>query len=47
MKEQFLIIDAHSIVNRAYFGIPELTNSAVLYTNGIYGFLNILFKMLY
>ena len=46
MKEKILLIDGHSILNRAYYGLPELTNSEGLHTNGIYGFLNILFKML-
>ena len=46
MKEKILLIDGHSILNRAYYGLPELTNSEGLHTNAIYGFLNILFKML-
>ena len=46
MKEKILLIDGHSILNRAYYGLPELTSSEGLHTNGIYGFLNILFKML-
>ena len=46
MKEKILLIDGHSILNRAFYGLPELTNSEGLHTNAIYGFLNILFKML-
>lgn len=46
MKEKILLIDGHSILNRAFFGIPDLTNSEGLHTNGIYGFLMILFKIL-
>lgn len=46
MKEKILLIDGHSILNRAFFGIPDLTNSEGLHTNGIYGFLMILFKVL-
>ena len=44
MSEKILLIDGHSILNRAYYGLPELTNAEGLHTNAIYGFLNILFK---
>ena len=46
MGEKVVLIDGHSIINRAFYGVPELTNSAGLHTNGIYGFLNIMFKIL-
>ena len=36
----------HSILNRAFFGVPPLTNSEGLHTNAVYGFLNIMFKIL-
>lgn len=45
-KEKIILIDGHSILNRAFYGIPDLTNSEGLHTNGVYGFLNILFKIL-
>ena len=38
--------DLNSIVNRAFYGVPLLTNGEGRYTNGVYGFLNILFKLL-
>jgi len=41
---KLMILDGNSIVNRAFYGIRLLTNSEGLYTNAIYGFLNILFK---
>lgn len=44
--EKIVLIDGHSILNRAFYGVPELTNSAGLHTNAVYGFLNILFKIL-
>ncbi len=44
--EKIVLIDGHSILNRAYFGVPDLTNSEGLHTNAIYGFLNIMFKIL-
>src|SRR5699024_9567823 len=46
MKEKILLIDGHSILNRAFYGLPDLTNAEGLHTNAIYGFLNILFKMM-
>lgn len=46
MSEKIVLIDGHSILNRAFFGIPDLTNAEGLHTNAVYGFLNILFKIL-
>lgn len=43
---KFVLIDGHSILNRAFYGIPDLTNSEGLHTNAVYGFLNIMFKIL-
>ena len=41
---KILLIDGHSILHRAFYGVPDLTNKDGLHTNAIYGFLNILFK---
>jgi len=46
MSKKLVLIDGHSILNRAFYGIPVLSNSKGLHTNAIYGFLNILFKIL-
>ncbi len=46
MTEKLMLIDGNSIVNRAFYGVPLLTNSEGQYTNGVYGFLNILFKLM-
>ncbi len=46
MREKLVLIDGHSILNRAFYGVPDLTNSSGLHTNAIYGFLNILFRLL-
>ncbi|WP_308803718.1 DNA polymerase I [Agathobacter sp.] len=46
MSEKLVLIDGHSILNRAYHGLPDLTNSEGLHTNAVYGFLNIMFKIL-
>ena len=46
MAFKLVLIDGHSILNRAFYGVPDLTNSEGLHTNAIYGFLNIMFKIL-
>lgn len=46
MSEKLVLIDGHSILNRAFYGVPELTNAKGLHTNAVYGFLNIMFKIL-
>lgn len=46
MTEKIVLIDGHSILNRAFYGVPDLTNSKGQHTNAVYGFLNILFKIL-
>ena len=43
-REKILLIDGHSILSRAFYGVPFLNNKEGIPTNGIYGFLNILFK---
>ena len=43
---KIVLIDGHSILNRAFFGLPDLTNAEGLHTNAVYGFLNIMFKIL-
>ena len=46
MNEKIVLIDGHSILNRAFYGLPDLTNAEGLHTNAIYGFLTIMFKIL-
>lgn len=46
MSEKLVLIDGHSILNRAFYGVPDLTNAQGLHTNAIYGFLNIMFKII-
>ncbi len=43
---KLLLIDGHSILNRAFYGIPDLTNNEGIHTNAMYGFLNIMFKFI-
>ena len=46
MSSKIVLIDGHSILNRAFYGLPDLTNAEGLHTNAIYGFLTIMFKLL-
>lgn len=46
MNKKIVLIDGHSILNRAFFGIPDLSNAEGIHTNAVYGFLNILFRIL-
>ena len=45
-KEKLVLVDGHSILNRAFYGMPDLTNAAGVHTGAVFGFLNILFKIL-
>lgn len=46
MGQKLVLIDGHSILHRAFYGVPDLTNGQGLHTNAVYGFLNIMFKIL-
>ena len=46
MSEKLVLIDGHSVLNRAFYGVPDLSNAEGLHTNAVYGFLNIMFKIL-
>ncbi len=43
---KLMILDGNSVVNRAYYGVRPLTTREGLYTNAIFGFLNILHKLM-
>ena len=43
---KLMVIDGNSILNRAFYGVRLLTNHEGLFTNAVYGFLNIMFKIL-
>ena len=43
---KLVLVDGHSILNRAFYGVPLFTNSEGLHTNAVFGFLNILFKLI-
>ena len=46
MSEKILLIDGHSILNRAFYGLPDLTNAEGRHTGAVYGFLNIMFRIM-
>ncbi len=46
MSEKIVLIDGHSILNRAFYGLPLLSNSEGIHTNAVYGFINIMTKIL-
>ena len=44
--KNMLIIDGNSILNRQFYGIRPLTTSGGLFTNAVYGFMNVLLSEL-
>ncbi len=44
-KEKLLVLDGNSLMNRAFYALPPLTNTEGLNTNAIYGFVTMLLKM--
>ena len=42
---KLMILDGNSVINRAFFGVRPLTTKEGLFTNAIFGFLNILDRM--
>ena len=46
LNGKLVLLDGHSILNRAFYGIPGLQTTAGVHTNAVYGFLSILFKVL-
>lgn len=44
--EKLMVIDGNSIINRAFYGLPDLTITDGRHTNAVLGFLNILIKLI-
>ena len=44
--EKLLLIDGHSILNRAFYGVPLFANAEGIHTNAVFGFLNMMFKFI-
>lgn len=45
-REKIVIIDGNSLMNRAFYALPPLTNSKGAHTNAVYGFTNMLLKIM-
>ena len=45
MSKKLMLIDGHSILNRAFYGLPDLTNSEGIHTGAVFGFINIMLKI--
>lgn len=43
---KILLIDGNSILNRAFYGVPDLTTADGRHTNAVLGFLNIILKVI-
>ncbi len=46
MPEKILLIDGNSIMNRAFYALPDMTDASGRHTNAIYGFLNMMFHFI-
>ena len=46
MDKKIMLVDGNSLINRGFYAVPLLTNSKGVYTNGVYGFFNIFFKLM-
>jgi DNA polymerase-1 len=46
MAKKLLLIDGHSMLNRAFYGIGSLTTADGLHTNAVHGFLKIMRKVI-
>ena len=44
MPEKIMLLDGHSLLNRAFYGLPDLTNARGQHTNAVLGFLNIMLR---
>ena len=46
MNDKFLIIDGNSLIHRAFYALPVLTNKEGVFTNAVYGFTNMILKII-
>ncbi|MBR6701401.1 MAG: DNA polymerase I [Firmicutes bacterium] len=45
-NKRLIAIDGNSLINRAYYALPPLSTKSGLYTNAVYGFINMLNKVM-
>jgi len=46
LEKRLIIIDGNSIINRAFYALPDMSNSEGLKTNAIFGFVRMMFKII-
>lgn len=46
MEEKLIIVDGNSLLNRAFYALPLLTNRNGEFSNAVYGFANMLIKVI-
>ncbi|MDY5041821.1 MAG: DNA polymerase I [Eubacteriales bacterium] len=46
MKDKLVIIDGNSLINRAFYALPQLANAEGVISNGVFGFATILVKII-
>lgn len=46
MKDKLVIIDGNSLINRAFYALPQLANAEGIISNGVFGFATILVKII-
>lgn len=46
MADKFLVIDGSSLIHRAFFALPPLTTQSGVHTGAVYGFCNMLLRLL-
>lgn len=46
MADKFLVIDGSSLIHRAFFALPQLTTKSGVHTGAVYGFCNMLLRLL-
>ncbi|MBQ4361442.1 MAG: DNA polymerase I [Lachnospiraceae bacterium] len=44
--KKVMMLDGHSLIHRAFYGMPDFTNAEGIHTGAVYGFLSILFMLL-
>lgn len=44
-RDKLVILDGNSLMNRAFYALPPLTNHEGVHTNAVYGFINMLLKI--
>ena len=46
MKQKFIIVDGNSLIHRAFYALPTMTTSNGYFTNAVFGFTNMIIKLM-